>query len=104
MRVRRTTAIQQRFAVQDVEGTVVGFDPGPADLTTKTKPRSPSASHTAEFACRFMPKAIYVKLDDCDLQLLPTAVCPEHPERSSTCTRCTSADSLAPWPSGLGRA
>ena len=38
-----------------------------------------------------MPKAIDVKLDECDLQLLPPAVCPEHPERSSTCPRCTSA-------------
>ena len=91
MRVRLTTTIQQPFAVQDVEGTVVGFDPDPADLTTKTRLRSPSASHTAEFACPLMPKAIYVKLDECDIQLLPPAVCPEHPERSSTCTRCTSA-------------
>eukprot|EP00959_Pyramimonas_sp_CCMP1952_P175745 3672230-Pyramimonas_sp.AAC.1 len=38
-----------------------------------------------------MPKAIYAKLDECDIQLLPPAVCPEHPGRSSTCTRCTSA-------------
>ena len=91
MRVRLTTTIQQPFAVQDVEGTVVGFDPGPADFTTKARLRSPSASHSAEFACPLMPKAIYVKLDECDIQLLPPAVCPEHPERSSTCTRCTSA-------------
>ncbi len=91
MRVRLTTTIQQPFAVQDVEGTVVGFDPDPADLTTKARLRSQSVSHAAEFACPLMPKAIYVKLDECGLQLLPPAVCPEHPERSLTCTRCTSA-------------
>ena len=91
MRVRLTTTIQQPFAVQDVEGTVVGFDPDPADLTTKNRLRSPAASHTAEFACPLMPKAIYVKLDECDLQLLPPAVCPEHPERTATCARCTRA-------------
>eukprot|EP00959_Pyramimonas_sp_CCMP1952_P375125 7856180-Pyramimonas_sp.AAC.1 len=101
MRVRLTTTIQQPFAVQDVEGTVVGFDLDPADLATETKLRSPSASHTAEFACPLMPKAIYVKLDDCDLQPLPPTMCPEHPERSSTCTRCTSAaqpGAMAIWP------
>ena len=37
MRGRLTTTIQQPFAVQDVEGTVVGFDPDPADLTTKNQ-------------------------------------------------------------------
>ncbi|CAK0810016.1 unnamed protein product, partial [Prorocentrum cordatum] len=72
VRVRLTTTIQKPFAAQDVEGTAVGFDPGPADLTTKSR-------------------LFYVKLDECDIQLLPPAVCPEHPERSSTCARCTSA-------------
>ena len=31
MRVKLTTTIQQPFAVQDVEGIVVGFDPDPSD-------------------------------------------------------------------------
>ncbi|CAK0848951.1 unnamed protein product, partial [Prorocentrum cordatum] len=91
MRARLATAIQQPFAVQDVESTAVGFDLDPADLATKTRLRLASASHAAEFACPLMPKAICVKLDDCDLQLLPLAVCPEHPERSSTRTRCANA-------------
>jgi hypothetical protein len=91
MRVRLTTTIQQPFAVQDVEGTVVGFDADSADLTTKTRLRSSAASHAAEFACPLMPRAIYVKLDDCNLLLLPPAVCPEHPESSPTCPLCTSA-------------
>jgi hypothetical protein len=91
MRVRLTTTIQQPFAVQDVEGTVVGFDADSADLTTKTRLRSSAASHAAEFACPLMPRAIYVKLDDCNLLLLPPAVCPEHPESSPTCPLCNSA-------------
>ena len=37
MRVRLTTTIQQPFAVQDVEGTVVGFDPDPDDSTTQAR-------------------------------------------------------------------
>ena len=91
MRMRFTTTIQQPFAVQDVEGTVVGFDPDPADLTTKARLHTHATSHAAEFACPLMPKAIYVKLDDCDLQLLPPARCPEHPHFTPTCLRCTSA-------------
>ena len=67
MRVRLTTTIQQPFAVQDVEGIVVGFDTDPADSSTKARFHSPATSHTADFACSLMPKAIYVQLDDCVL-------------------------------------
>lgn len=91
MRVRLTTTIQQPFAVQDVEGTVVGFDPDPADSITKARLRSPATSHAGDFACPLMPKAIYVKLDDCELQLLPHAQCPEHSQHTPACSRCTSA-------------
>jgi len=91
MRVRLTTTIQQPFAVQDVEGTVVGFDPDPADFGAKARLRSPSRSHAGEFVCRLMPKAIYVKLDDCDLQLLPPMPCLEHLQPVPTCLRCSSA-------------
>ena len=38
-----------------------------------------------------MPKAIYVKLDDCDLQLLPPARCPVHSEFTSSCSCCARA-------------
>ena len=91
MRVRLTTTIQQPFAVQDVEGMVVGFDPDPADSTTKARLRSQATSHAGDFACPLMPKAIYVKLDDCTLQLLPPAQCPEHSHHTPACARCTSA-------------
>ena len=95
MRVRLTITIQQPFAVQDVEGTVVGFDPDPADLTTKSRLRSASASHTAEFACPFLPTAIYVKLDECDLHL---------PSAALRALAAPVLHSLASWPSGLSRA
>ena len=85
MRVRISTTIQQPFAVQDVEGTVVGFDADPADSTTKARLHFPATSHTAEFVCPLMPKAIYVKLDDCELQLLPPARCLEHLQYTLAC-------------------
>jgi len=78
MRVRLTTTIKQPFAVQDVEGTVVGFDPDPADKSTLARLRSQASGHAGVFACHLMPKAIYVKLDDCELQLLPPVPCCEH--------------------------
>ena len=59
MRGRFTTLIQQPFAVQDVEFTIVGFDPDPADAGTKSRLLSTS-SQKAEWPCRLMPKAIYV--------------------------------------------
>ena len=61
MRGRFTSVIQQPFAVQDVEFTVVGFDPDPADAGTKARLLSTS-SQTAEWPCRLMPKAIHVTL------------------------------------------
>ena len=76
MRVRLTTTIHQPFAVQDVEGTVVGFDPDPADTCTVARLRSQASGHAGDFACNLMPKAIYVKLDDCELLFLPSAVDP----------------------------
>ena len=91
MRVRLTTTIQQPFAVQDVEGIVVGFDPDPDDSTTQARLRSPATSHASDFACRRMPKAVYVKLDDCEIQFLPPADCPEHSQRDEACSRCTKA-------------
>ena len=42
MRVRLTATIQQPFAAQDVEGTVVGFDPDPADSIATARLRSES--------------------------------------------------------------
>ena len=91
MRVRLATTIQQPFAVQDVEGTVVGFDADPADSTTKARLHFPATSHTAEFVCSLMPKAIHVKLDGCELQLLPPARCLEHLQYTSACPCCICA-------------
>ena len=91
MRIRLTTTIQQPFAVQDVEGTVVGFDPDPVDFTTTARLMPAASSHEGNFVCPYMPKAIYVKLDECKLQLLPPVPCPEHDQHNPDCSRCTSA-------------
>ena len=62
MRMRLTTTLQQPFAVQDAECTVVGFEPDPADRYVSSNLRTTDAS---EMRCTRMKQAIYVKLDDC---------------------------------------
>ena len=72
MRMRLTTTLQQPFAVQDAECTVVGFEPDPADHYISSKLHSTGAS---EMRCTRMPKVIYAKFDDCDIQFLPPGAC-----------------------------
>ena len=62
--MRLTTTLQQPSAVQDAEGTVVGCELDPAVQHINSKIRTTSAP---EMKCSRIPKAIYVKLDDCDL-------------------------------------
>ena len=91
MRMRLTTTIPDAapFAVQDVECTVVGFDHDPADAI-KSNLHTASAS---EMQCTRLPKAIYVKLDECDHRFLPPGTCPLHRTRGhdSECEACVSA-------------
>ena len=91
MRMRLTTTIADAvpFAVQDVECTVVGFDVETADGINSGL-RTAAAS---EMQCTRLPKAIYVKLDDCDHRFLPPGTCPLHRTRGhdADCEACVSA-------------
>ena len=76
LRVKFTTTLQQPFAVQDVIGSVVGFGPDDKDHDAKA---ALDAQHCqGEHVCAFMPKAIYVKINDCDHHFLPPAPCSVH--------------------------
>ena len=91
MRMKFTTTLQQPFAVQDVEGTVVGFEPDDKDHDAKA---AIDAQHCqGEHVCAFMPKAIYVKIDDCDHHFLPPAPCSVHRSagHDASCLNCCSA-------------
>jgi len=91
MRMKFTTTLQQPFAVQDVECTVVGFEPDDKDYDAKA---ALDAQHCqGEHVCHFLPKAIYVKIDDCDCHFLPPAPCPVHrlTGHDASCLNCTSA-------------
>jgi hypothetical protein len=91
MRMRFTTTLQQPFAVQDVECTVVGFEPAYEDKRTQT---AAYAQHCrGEHVCDLMPKAIYVKIDECDCHFLPPPPCSMHrlTGLDSSCLNCISA-------------
>ena len=91
MRMKLSTTLQQPFAVQDVECTVVGFEPDEKDHDAKA---ALDAHHCqGEHVCAYMPKAIYVKIDDCDYHFLPPAPCSEHRStgHDASCLNCISA-------------
>ena len=91
MRMRLTTTIADAapFAVQDVECTVVGFDVDAADSINS----SLRTAASTEMLCTRLPKAIYVKLDDCEHRFLPPGTCPLHRTRGhdAECEACASA-------------
>ena len=91
MRMRFTTTLQQPFAVQDVECIVVGFEPADQDKDTQS---AAYAQHCrGEHVCGLMPKAIHVKIDECDCHFLPPAPCFMHRLTGfdSSCVNCISA-------------
>ena len=91
MRMKFSTTLEQPFAVQDVECTVVGFEPDDRDYDTKDALDDQHCQ--GEHVCAFMPKAIYVKIDDCDHHFLPPAPCSLHRStgHDASCLSCTSA-------------
>ena len=74
--MRFATTLQQPFAVQDVDCTVVGFDPDDLDKAAQAEVDAQRSS--GEHVCSYMPKAIYVKIDECECHFLPPAPCLLH--------------------------
>ena len=55
MRMKFTTTLQQPFAVQDVECTVVGFEPD--DIDHEAKAAQDATGCQGEHVCAYLPKA-----------------------------------------------
>ena len=79
MRVKLTQNIMPPWAVQDVAGTVVDYELSNHD-----------SKHGAanEILLRHLPKAIFVKLDDCTEEFLPRTQCDRHGEYCDACPDC----------------
>ena len=73
MRVRITTQVLPPWAVQDAIGTIVEIHGSLVDRQKFQGSPPPSEVLLAE-----LPRGIYVKLDDCDLEFLPPCICEEH--------------------------
>ena len=69
MRMRLTTTLAAPFAVQDVAGTVVGFELSPLDQYCYDIRGERQLK--GEMVLSQMPLAIYVKLDNCSHHFLP---------------------------------
>ena len=91
MRMRFATTLHQPFAVQDVDCTVVGFDPD--DLDKEAHIEMKSQCRSGVYAFVNMPKAIYVKIDECHYRFLPPAPCSVHrlTGRDASCLSCIRA-------------
>ena len=65
MRIRFTTSVHPPFVVQDCTGTVVGLEVAKESAKHACESQSDVVLHA-------LPKAIYIKLDDCnEMFLLP---------------------------------
>ena len=91
MRMRFSTTLQQPLAVQDVGCTVLGFEPD--DMDKDAQVATDAHNCQGEHVCCYMPKAIYVKIDDCTCHFLPLAPCFTHRTtgHDASCLDCISA-------------
>jgi len=76
-KVRFTANVAPPFATQDTEGTVVGFDPDPRDVSAYMS-LGQNLYPTGEVQLQYMPTAVYVRIDDCTEQFLPPCPCAVH--------------------------
>eukprot|EP00438_Fugacium_kawagutii_P029642 Skav202685 [mRNA] locus=scaffold1791:746792:748141:- [translate_table: standard] len=84
MRIRLTTSVLPPWAVQDSAGTVMAIDFG------ENQPPSHHGVCAGEVLLRALPLAIYVQLDDCQLEFLPPTPCDGHQLLGfdSSCSDC----------------
>ena len=86
MRVRLATTVEAPWAVQDSAGEIVGIEFDGSDMRAQTF--RAGAAQPGEATLRGMPLAVYVKLDDCDLNFLPPVPCSQHAEAQRSCSDC----------------
>ena len=94
MRVRLTTQVLPPWAVQDSTGTVMEMDLSARD---RQRLNSSGDSHpAAEMVLEELPHGVYVKLDKCKREFLPTIKCQKH-ATSGFCKECSACRSFEGW-------
>ena len=87
MVVRITTTQEAAIVPVDFTGTVVDI------ILDDEDTRNPSEHSLSLVRLRKLPQAIIVKLDNCDIDLLPPAACSVH-EVSGVCASCAACHNL----------
>jgi hypothetical protein len=94
MRVRITTQVLPPWAVQDTTGTVMEIDLSPQD---KRRISHSGDSHpAAEMHLKEQPLGVYIKLDQCNREFLPPAVCEQH-RQAGFSRECSACRALEGW-------
>ena len=94
MRVRLATQVLPPWAVQDATGTVMEIELGARD---KGRLHSSGDAHSpADMVLSELPVAVYVKLDKCNREFLPPAVCAKHTVAGVN-SKCTSCRTFEGW-------
>ena len=94
MRVRLTTQVLPPWAVQDSTGTVMEMDLSGRD---RQRLNSSDDSHlAAELVLEELPHGVYVKLDKCNREFLPTLKCQKH-AACGFCKECSACRSFEGW-------
>ena len=94
MRVRLTTQVLPPWAVQDSTGTVMEIDLSGRD---RQRLNSSGDSHlAAELVLEELLHGVYVKLDKCHREFLPTLKCQKH-VTSGFCKDCSECRSFEGW-------
>ena len=94
MRVRITTQLLPPWAVQDSLGTVMEIDVAPRDKQRLI--HGGDAHPASEMLLGELPLGVYVKLDNCDREFLPPAVCLQH-QQSGFCPSCSDCRAFEGW-------
>ena len=78
MRVRITTQVLPPWAVQDSTGTIMEIHASLGDQQHFKAVAPPDSQRPSEWRLAELPRAVYVKLDNCDREFMPARVCEQH--------------------------
>ena len=96
MRVRITTQVLLPWAVQDSTGTIMEMEASSRDQQKLIPEAGLHSQRLSEMRLEELPTAVYVKLDNCDLEFLPPRICQQH-QQCGFAQNCGSCQAFAGW-------
>ena len=96
MRVRITTQVLPPWAVQDSTGTIMEMEASGRDQQKLVPEAGLHSQRLSEMHLAELPTAVYVKLDNCDLEFMPPRICHQH-QQCGFAQGCGSCQAFAGW-------